>query len=332
MMPNEELMQTKLWFNIFLFKHIPSLYKVVKNVIVLWVVSLCVLLFIMQSNYKQSVSKFEQVCKQELVSNNMLLSRSLHNTFSHTIEMLHLIANRIKSTNTTHEINQIVQGFHPFGCDVNMLSWSHIGWVDPQLRLISDSSLPVMERPLDLSHREYVLSTLKNPNEIQLGEVVTGLISGLVFLPLSMSVYTDDNKLKGILVCGFILREVRKNLSQLRTSDKINYYIYNKKNQLIISNTIAKKQTTADNISFIEYVNDEKLDSSMKGMRYISKFAHFPYYIVVDYDKTYIDSYTNELFIENVWLTSGVILLFFIFYFISFVSFRKMKLKKTGSK
>lgn len=141
------------------------------------------------------------------------------------------------SSNNTVDLNYIDQLFQAFSADPNIqniLSSTIIGWVNTDYHAVVDGFYRVMKEPKDLSSRDYLPETVKEPWVIKLGQPIVGSTSGKWVIPAGVGITDNQGKWIGTLIIGLQQSFLKENFAKLLDSKKANIALVDMAGQILV--------------------------------------------------------------------------------------------------
>lgn len=235
------------------------------------------------------------------------IEMSFTSTLGYAESVLNYINRQISISKASNaEINNILSSFNQSHYDYDSiketLSVGMFYWVDDSKRLIASSAGPILT-PIDLSTRDYLMNTEKNPWKIFTGAPVVGAVSGQNVIPAGVGVVNSNNKHIGTTVVSFKMDNLLEKFKGLVSYYKTDFAILDRDNKVLIES--APELFSKNN----NFVNSLKISDDSLHHEMVSEFSPFNQegrYIVVrnveKYPYKILVSYQNSL------LTRGVLL------------------------
>jgi hypothetical protein len=210
------------------------------------------------------------------------IEMNLDNTFGYAESLLNYINYRIISSKADNKkIAEILASFDEsnqgFNTIKNMLSAGMFYWIDAKNQLVA-SSAGNLVAPVDMSNRDYLANTQKNPWKIYIGKPVIGAISGLDVIPAAVGAVDAGNNYTGTSVVSFKICDLLDRLGKMAHNYKTDFAIIDLEGKIVMESKVG-------------VASDAKKD----GYILSRNIAKYPYKILVSYDKTRM---RNEIFFE----------------------------------
>ncbi|MES2677944.1 MAG: response regulator [Pseudomonadota bacterium] len=121
-----------------------------------------------------------------------LILNSMINDISKDPENKNHISNVLKSFHVLHDSKM-----------KDILSISMFSWVDKKDILAVNSEIGVLSKNLDLSSRDYLQLTKKDPNKLYFGKPVAGAVSTQYIIPAGIGLIDGKGEYQGSVIMGF---------------------------------------------------------------------------------------------------------------------------------
>jgi two-component system sensor histidine kinase ChiS len=231
------------------------------------------------------------------------------NTLGYAESVLNYLNRQIaNSKNTNAEITKILSSFNQshYGYDSikDMLSAGMFYWVDSKKRLIASSAGPI--NPIDLSSRDYLENTKKDPWRIYSGTPVVGALSGQYVIPAGVGLVNNNGDYVGTSLVSFKLYNLVEKFKRMTGFYKTDFAIMDNNNKVILeseSGLFSEDMSLMSDLRFSDNALREELVSNFSPFRgdgsyiIIRKVEKYPYKILIGYQNCII---TRELLTEMV--------------------------------
>jgi signal transduction histidine kinase/DNA-binding response OmpR family regulator len=238
-----------------------------------------------------------------LILNSTLkkIERAVVNDIKYTRYQMDYISQQIKQKGSSSRyIHKLLSSFRT-GSRVNLaLNWNMFSWVNKHKFIIIDGIVGVLQTPRDLSTRDYIPKTIKEPGKLHLGNPVHGAVSGQWIIPAGMGVTNKYNKYVGSIVFGFVIENFVSKIEGIIHDQGINFAILNQNNQIISTSSNFKVNQTQLNklISNQKSLNElEQSSGSKSQITSLNKIKDYPIKIFIKYD----DAFSSKKFL-NEWI------------------------------
>jgi signal transduction histidine kinase/sensor domain CHASE-containing protein len=101
-------------------------------------------------------------------------------------------------------------------------------WVNPEQQLMVSSSKGVLEKPINVSDRDYVRKAAGEPWKMIVGGPVEGRASGRWVIPVAMGLTDSTGKFIGILLISIDVDILARHIGDIAKHDRINFAIIGK--------------------------------------------------------------------------------------------------------
>ena len=229
------------------------------------------------------------------------------NTLGYAESVLNYLNRQIgNSKNTNAEITKILSSFNQshYGYDSikDMLSAGMFYWVDSKNRLIASSAGPI--NPIDLSSRDYLENTKRDPWKIYSGTPVVGALSGQYVIPAGVGLVNNNGDYVGTSLVSFKLHNLVEKFKRMTDFYKTDFAIMDKNNKVILeseSGLFSEDMSLMSDLRFSDNALREELVSNFSPFRgdgsyiIVRKVEKYPYKILIGYQNYVI---TRELLTE----------------------------------
>ena len=229
------------------------------------------------------------------------------NTLGYAESVLNYLNRQIgNSKNTNAEITKILSSFNQshYGYDSikDMLSAGMFYWVDSKNRLIASSAGPI--NSIDLSSRDYLENTKKDPWKIYSGTPVVGALSGQYVIPAGVGLVNNNGDYVGTSLVSFKLHNLVEKFKRMTDFYKTDFAIMDKNNKVILeseSGLFSEDMSLMSDLRFSDNALREELVSNFLPFRgdgsyiIVRKVEKYPYKILIGYQNYVI---TRELLTE----------------------------------
>ncbi len=200
----------------------------------------------------------------------------------------------------------------------DILSISMFSWVDKDKKLSINSEFGILDNPIDLSNRDYIPLTIKEPEEVHMGSPVVGAVSKQHIIPFGVGVVDKAGVYQGTIVAGINIFGIYKKIITTNHAPNSSVQIFFDKVNDVISGQIADNNKFLNQIDFdkteVQLVKDFPFFNSGNAMLY-KNIRNSKYGVLMTLDNRYSDqNYLKQNYlIEAISISS--IFLFLIFFF-----------------
>lgn len=239
--------------------------------------------------------------RSDLELESVRLERALADKIDHTFSIIKSINLQIEENpaNKNH-INEILKRYRSHPSLSDTFSWTLFSWSDENYQIIVDSKYGIMKEPFDLSIRDYVPMTEKEPGEFHLGAPVIGSTSKKWMIPGGVGVIDLNGKYLGATTIGFEIETLAKSLHKTIRNFDVKFELFGKNEVGILYGDARSYGTykTSDDDSYNQKIgkilnqinslkSDNIFDISLLKNRHAflaKKISDYPYIIVLKYD------------------------------------------------
>lgn len=217
---------------------------------------------------------------------------------------------------------------------IESFSWTIFSWTDPKNQIIVDAVYGIIDKPLDLSMRDYIHLTQNDTGKFYLGEPVFGSTSKKWMIPGGIGAELPNGKYLGSMTIGFEIEVLAKLLHNVVKNKNVSFKLIDLTNLpiLYISNNYydnCKKEvcnldedTTKilNNLKFSqnESISDLKVIGENSKAILAKKLQKYPYILLLEYDK---NAFKKEL-IKNYIAKIKILTIFTIFLLSLILSYK----------
>ncbi len=231
------------------------------------------------------------------------LEMSFSEMLSYSESVLNYINRKIVNSKATpQEISKILVSFNKsypdFESIKETLSAGMFYWIDSH-NLLTISSDAVVMAPIDMSRRDYLEQTRKNPWHIQAGIPAVGAASGQYVIPAGVGVVDSNSKYLGTTVMSFKVYDIVEKFKTMTRRYNADFAVVNDNGRVLLESSAGL--FSEDNNLLQESVN---IESAEKTLSYFSLFHQKNSYVIVRDIKKYpykiLVSYPNSLLTKEV--------------------------------
>jgi len=178
--------------------------------------------------------------------------------------------------------------------------YSILSWVNPDQQLAVSSNKGVLDKPVDISDRDYVKKALADPWKMNIGRPIEGRVSERWIIPVSMGITDYTGKFIGTVMISMDIGVLTDRLSSVVKRDGISFAIVSK-SLIPITQVSDDKDFVANNFPVEKLVNFNFSKNpsgliSQGGMFWdMGNYAYYraipdsPYIVLLGYDARYSD-------------------------------------------
>lgn len=252
------------------------------------------------------------------------ISRGFGDYVSHTATVMQIIADQIKQDPEDLEyVDYNLTKLRPSHEILDNLTWTIFSWVNPEKQMVVDTVYKIVNPPIDLSDRDYLDDTAKDPGKIHLGNPVYGSTSQKWMIPAGIGVQDEKGKFVGTITVGFDAANIANKFRSLIKQSGMNFILVtantehvlgsledsaskNENIKLALNELISTKQNSYYHIDL-----KDKIDNYV-----LHKIPNSPYYIYVEYDREIIFHDLRQKIISKIQeiCTISLLAILFIIY------------------
>lgn len=116
----------------------------------------------------------------------------------------------------------------------NMLSWTQFSWVNTKGELVVSGKRGVLDKPINLSSREYITKSRSFPWKLVIGQTIKNHYGEYV-IPIGVGVEDGDGHYIGTLSLEFYAKKIRDQLLNISTDFNCEFFIVSNDDRILIS-------------------------------------------------------------------------------------------------
>lgn len=278
------------------FKSIKKLF--ITYTIVMFLVLGGVLLWLMCKTYLSCM----EVKRLEMEAAISKIELSFVGMLDYTESVMNHVGKQIGvSRGSEKEVSEILSSFREKKDDEesvkNTLSISMFSWANDKKFVVLNSQYGFMQRPLDISGRDYLQNTIDNPWMIYTGLPVIGVVSGQQIIPAGLGVENiKSKKYLGSIVLGFTVNSLVERLKKITNIPNLDFTILDKDGKVILESTAGIfsedknifKNVAASHIKHSEAISQFSLLALDDSYLIAKRTNKHPYIIITGYENSII--------------------------------------------
>jgi signal transduction histidine kinase len=220
--------------------------------------------------------------------------------------------------------------------------YSILSWINPQDHLVVSSNKGVLDKPIDISDRDYVKMALVEHWKMVIGKPVEGRISGHWVIPVAMGITDYTGKFIGTVAISIEVNILTQQLASIVYRDGINFAIVSK-DLVPITQGSADKDFITNNFPANKLLN---VNLSKNPVGLVSKGSMFwdrgnysfyrtsseiPYTILLTYDPQFSDETVHGSLWARLLQITGMAVFFVLFLWITRVRIIRPIMKITDT-
>lgn len=200
-------------------------------------VLLLISVWVTWSSYDQQTKKIIE----ELHIEADRIDRTLEREITNTGYLLNAIGHQLMVLEPTDTVRiaKILQNYH--ASSRVFAVWS---WADASYNLLVSSNKGILEKPINITDRDYVHKAANDPWQFQIGSPIEGRVSDRWVIPVSIGVTDETGKYLGSLTASLDIQSITDEISHLVKRDGISF--------AIVSKNLAKLTEVSDTPNFVE--------------------------------------------------------------------------------
>lgn len=220
------------------------------------------------------------------------------------------------------ELAQILKSF-----DAKDQIYAIFNWINEDQKITVSSSRGILDKPIDVSDRDYVKKAFIDPWRMHIGRPIEGRVSGRWVIPVAMGFTDYTGKFIGTLIISLDISELTEQVSTLVKRDGISFAIISKTliplTQVSTDKDFISKNFPAQKLVNIDYVKNPDGLISQGSMfwgtgsyNYYSVSDDYPYIILMGYDNRYQDDTVRNMLWSRLLQMVVIAAFFMLFLFI----------------
>ena len=202
------------------------------------------------------------------------------------------------------KLAQILKSFDSKGYIYSIFSW-----VSTDQRVIVSSNRGVLEKPVDISDRDYVKKAMTEPWKMHIGRPIEGRVSGRWVIPVAMGLTDYTGKFIGTIQVSIDINTLTEQLTNLIKRDGISFAIVSK-TLIPLTQVSDDRDFVANNFPVQKLVN-VNFATQPSGLitqgnpfwgadnyAYYLASEKYPYIILLGYDT----AYSNQVVRSQLWV------------------------------
>lgn len=184
--------------------------------------------------------------------------------------------------------------------------YSILSWVNPEQLLVVSSNKGVLEKPIDISDRDYVKKSFADPWKMEIGRPIEGRVSGRWVIPVSMGITDYTGKFIGTIMISIDINMLSDRISNLTKRDGLSFAILSK-TLIPLAQVSDDKDFVSNNFPLPKLVNvnfSKNPNGILSQMNllwntgsytYYRASTSYPYIVLLGYDARYSDEAVRGL-------------------------------------
>jgi signal transduction histidine kinase/CheY-like chemotaxis protein len=275
-----------------------------KDFVLIYKLSLVAMLLVGGCFVKFSLSHENSKIKEEIIFAAAQIEKSITYNVDYLKYQLFYSAKQIKEIsdpdNSKKEIGKILSSFvGNINNQVDIaITWNAFSWIDSKNMLVVDGTGGLLQKPIDLSDRDYIKNTSKSPNLVVFGKPVIGALSGRFIIPVGMGVFSNQNTYLGTLVFGLDIERILAKLEKVIGNETYSFAVIRDDKIAFSSENIesanlefAQQAASKFNSEIAgvsstgEFIKSQKIFSKDEGFVYLQNVKNSPLKILLFYNE-----------------------------------------------
>ncbi len=220
------------------------------------------------------------------------------------------------------ELAQILKSY-----DAKGQMYAVFNWISVDQKIIVSSNRGILDKPVDVSDRDFVKKAFVDPWKMHIGRPIEGRVSGRWVIPVAMGLTDYTGKFIGTLIISLDISELTDKVSTLVKRNGISFAIISKTliplTQVSDDKDFLNKNFPAQKLVNIDYVKNPNGLISQGSMfwgtgsyNYYAVSNDYPYIILMGYDNRYEDDSVRNMLWSRLLQMVVIAAFFMLFLFI----------------
>ncbi len=268
----------------------------------------------------ETYSNYEKDVVKQMESEALRLDRGLIVEIENAAYILESVGRQIQATSDNPEY--IAQLFFSFAKSESPKR-SIFSWVNKEQMITVSNNLGVLDKPIDVSDRDYVKKSIAEPWKVHIGRPIEGRLSHTWILPLSLGLTDKNGTYVGSVIVALDTESLGNDISRSIKDSGIRFAISNLSLTLLTQSTAAQKffkeNFDIDRLSKIDFEKNPSAQYSRasafnhsKIYSYYERSSQYPYIIFLGLDADESSKALRKLLVPRLFqlLVIAVFLLF----------------------
>ncbi len=241
----------------------------------------------------ETLDNHAETVTRQLENDALRIDRSLIVETETASYILESLGRQIQATGLTDQ-NAIAQLFFSFAKNEGPKRGA-FSWVDKSQMLIISSNYGVLDKPIDVSDRDYIKKSITEPWKVHIGRPIFGRLSQKMVLPLSLGLTDNNGTYAGSVMIAVDIEKLTNDIGRVLRDSGTRFAISNLALTLITQTPQAEKffSDTFDakklsDIDFTQHVNGVYSRGSFwndkKIFSYYERSSQYPFLIFLGLD------------------------------------------------
>ena len=206
--------------------------------------------------------------------------------------------------------------------------YSILSWVNPQEQMVVSSNRGVLEKPVDISDRDYIKTAFTDPWKMNIGRPIEGRVSGRWIIPVSMGITDYTGKFIGTVTISMDIGVLTDQLANVIRRDGISFAIVSK--TLIPITQISDDKDFVNNNFPIQKLMNFNFSKNPSGLisqgsmlwdssnySYYRATSDMPYIVLLAYDPRFSDETVRSYLWSRLMQMVAMAIFFVLFLWIT---------------
>jgi signal transduction histidine kinase len=243
-------------------------------------------------SYKTYQEHSADILKQ-LENESVRIDRALIIEIERASYLLESIARQINSEGS-EDISNIQQLFNSFDKSSYPRN-SEFFWIDADQKILISSREGILEKPIDVSDRDYMKRAITSPWNIHIGQPTEGRVTSKWVMPIAIGLTDTEDHFRGVVLISLDINSFSREIHKVIQQDGINFAITNSAFTLLTE--ISEKPYFFEKHFDLKQLAKLDFSESPNGtysrasfwdkdniFAYYEKSSQYPYIIFVGYD------------------------------------------------
>lgn len=205
--------------------------------------------------------------------------------------------------------------------------YSIFSWVSTEQQVVVSSNRGVLDKPVDISDRDYVKKAMADPWKMQIGRPIEGRVSGRWVIPVAMGLTDYTGKFIGTIMISIDINTLTEKISNLVRRDGLGFAIVSK-TLLTLTQVSDDKDFVSNNFPNQKLINvnfsnnpsgvitQGNLFFSTNTYSYYRVSPEYPYIILLSYDSRYSTETLHSMLLSRMLQFLAISALFVLFLWV----------------
>lgn len=268
----------------------------------------------------ETYNNYEREVTKQMESEALRLDRGLIVELETAAYILESVGRQIQAT--SEDAHNVAQLFFSFAKSENPKR-SIFSWVDREQMITVSNNIGVLEKPIDVSDRDYVKKSIAEPWKVHIGRPIEGRLSHTWILPLSLGLTDRNGTYVGSVIVALDTESLGNDISSSMKGSGIRFAITNLSLTLLTRSEAAEKffsdhfdNKRLSQIDFEKKPSGQYSSASLFNPNqiysYYERSSQYPYIIFLGLDTAQSNKNLRKLLVPRLFqlLVIAVFLLF----------------------